>query len=142
LSKENTLLISGIHFTYKFIIPDTKTTLLISGIYFTYKFIISDTKTTQNKFFFCFWYFGQCSIGFNKLVIKTKIHAKTLFFGVWKTQHNFLALRHLAECTKIFFSFKFFFVFLEVLTKTGYFNTGFVFFRNDKKNRLRLNKTA
>jgi len=80
-------------------------TFLISGIYFTYKFIIPDTKTTQNNFFFCFWYFGQCSIDFNKLVIKTKIHAKTLFFGVWKTQYNFLALRHLAECTKIFFSF-------------------------------------
>jgi len=25
-SKENTFLISGIHFTYKFVIPDTKTT--------------------------------------------------------------------------------------------------------------------
>jgi hypothetical protein len=28
------------------------------------------------------------------------MHAKTLFFGVWKTQYDFLALRHLAVCTK------------------------------------------
>jgi len=28
------------------------------------------------------------------------MHIKTLFFGVWKTQHDFLALRHLAVCTK------------------------------------------
>jgi len=28
------------------------------------------------------------------------MHIKTLFFGVWKTQYDFLALRHLAVCTK------------------------------------------
>jgi hypothetical protein len=31
------------------------------------------------------------------------MHAKTLFFGVWKTQYDFLALRHLAIYTKTFF---------------------------------------
>jgi len=43
-----------------------------------------------------------------------------------------------------FLTGKIFFVFLEVLTKTGYFNTGFVFFFwNDKqKKRPRLNKIA
>jgi hypothetical protein len=81
-SKENTSLISWIHFTYKFEIPDT--------------------KTTQNNFFF-FLYFGQCSLDFNKLGIKAKMHAKTFFFGVWKTQYDFLALRHLTVYTKTFF---------------------------------------
>jgi hypothetical protein len=42
-------------------------------------------------------------------------------------KHNmiFLSLKHLAVCTKTFF-FLNFFVFLEVLMKIGYFNTGFV----------------
>jgi len=66
------------------------------------------------------------------------------YFLVYE-KHNmiFLALRHLAVCTKIFFYFfNCFFVFLEVLTKTGYFNIGFVFFfqMTKKKNKLRLNK--
>ena len=61
------------------------------------------------------------------------MHAKTLFFGVWKTQYDFLALRHLAVCTKIFFSFfKLSFCILEVLTKIGYFNIGFCIFSNIK----------
>ena len=69
------------------------------------------------------------------------MHAKTLFFGVWKTQFDFLALRHLAVCAKIFFFFfQNFFVFFEVLTKTEYFNTGFVLLKW-QKNRSRLNKT-
>ena len=33
------------------------------------------------------------------------MHTKTLFFGVWKTQYDFLALRHLAVCTKQIFFF-------------------------------------
>jgi len=48
------------------------------------------------------------------------MHVKTLFFGVWKTQCNFLALRHLTVCTKIFFSFfQFFFVFWKFWWKPG-----------------------
>jgi hypothetical protein len=39
----------------------------------------------------------------------------------------------LAVCTKTFLLFSIFFVFLEVLTKTGYFNTVFVFFQIDRK---------
>jgi len=31
------------------------------------------------------------------------MHAKTLFFGVWKTQYDFLALRQLVVYTKTFF---------------------------------------
>jgi hypothetical protein len=58
-------------------------TFLISGICFTYKFVILNTKTTQNKFFF-YIYFGQCSLDFNKLVIKAKMHAITLFFWCMK----------------------------------------------------------
>jgi hypothetical protein len=48
-------------------------------------------------------------------------------------KHNmiFLALRHLTVCTKtIFFFFQIVFCILEVLMKTGYFNTGFVFLRH------------
>jgi len=36
-------------------------TFLISGIYFTYKFVIPDTRTTQNKsFFYVFWREKKC----------------------------------------------------------------------------------
>jgi hypothetical protein len=48
---------------------------------------------------------------FTKLIIKVKMHAKILFFGVWKAQYDFLALRHLAVCTKHFFYVFNFFVF-------------------------------
>ena len=47
-----------------------------------YKFVIPDTKTKQNIFFWNFCNFGLCSLDFSKLVIKAKMHAKTLFFGV------------------------------------------------------------
>jgi len=54
-------------------------------------------------------------------------------FLIYKKHYNFLALRHLAVCTKTFF-FLFFKVFciLEVLTKTKYFNIGFCIFSNIK----------
>ena len=58
------------------------------------------------------------------------MHAKTLFF-VYEKHYDFLALRHLAVCTKFFF-FPNFFCILEVLTKTGYFNIGFCIFSNIK----------
>jgi len=62
-------------------------------------------------------------------------------FLVYKKHYDFLALRHLTVCTKtVFQNFNFFCIFLKVLTKTWYFNTGFIFFEMPK-NRLRLNKT-
>jgi hypothetical protein len=46
-------------------------------------------------------------------------------------KHNKIALRHLAVCTKTFFIL-FFFVFLEVLTKTEYCHIEFCIFSNIK----------
>jgi hypothetical protein len=53
-----------------------KTIFLISGIRFTYKFIIQDIKTKQNIFFLVFLKYWLSSHDFNKLVIKAKMHAK------------------------------------------------------------------
>ena len=50
----------------------TKNTFLISGICFTYKFVIHDTKTKQNKFFVVFEILAN-------VLLTLKIHAKTLF---------------------------------------------------------------
>ena len=49
----------------------------MSGIRFTYKFVITDTKRKQNIFgvFLKYWPSSH-----NKLVIKTKMHAKTNIF--------------------------------------------------------------
>ena len=90
-----------------------KKTFLISGIHFTYKFVISDTKTKQNKIFVVFWNFGQCSLDFNKLVIKAKMHAKTLFSVVWKTTIWFFSFETFGRMHEKYFFFfsKFFFVF-------------------------------
>jgi len=71
--------------------------------------------------FFKYW---PSSRDFNKLVIKAKMHANTYFWNFlcyMKIQYDFLLLlffRDLIVCmkTKTFF---------YVLTKTGYFNTGF-----------------
>jgi len=53
-----------------------KTIFLISGICFTYKFIIPDTKRRQKDFleFLKYW---PSSHGFNKLVIKAEMHVNT-----------------------------------------------------------------
>jgi len=67
------------------------------------------------------------------------MHAKIFFLVYEKTQYDFLALRHLAVCTKTFSSFFNFFVFFEILTKTGYFNTGFVFFLQTKQTGIKQN---
>jgi hypothetical protein len=55
-----------------------RTTFSISGICFTYKFVIPDIKRKQNNFleFLKYW---PSSRDFNKLVIKAKMHAKTFF---------------------------------------------------------------
>jgi len=48
------------------------------------------------------------------------MHANTLFSVVWRTQYNFLALRHLVVCTKIFFLFfNFFLQFWKFWWKSG-----------------------
>jgi len=65
LSKE-VLILSGKNLKY----------ILISGIHFTYKFVIPNTKGRQKDFleFLKYW---PSSHGFNKLVVKTKVHANT-----------------------------------------------------------------
>jgi len=85
-----------------------ESTFLISRILFTYKFVIPDTTTIQNKFFFVFWYFGQCSLDFNKLVIKVKMHAKTLFFWCMKNPIWFFSFETLGCTHKNIFSFNIF----------------------------------
>jgi hypothetical protein len=64
-------------------------TFLISGIRFTYKFVISDTKRKLNIFleFLKYW---PSSYGFNKLIIKAKMHAKIyiIFFGFMKIRRD------------------------------------------------------
>ena len=56
---------------------------------------------------------------------------KHCFFGVWKTQYDFFSFETLDRMHKnIFFFFQIVFCILEVLMKTGYFNTGFVFLRH------------
>jgi hypothetical protein len=59
-----------------------KKTFLIWGICFTYKFVIPNTKTKQNKFFVVFEILANVLLTFTKLIIKVKMHAKILFFGV------------------------------------------------------------
>jgi hypothetical protein len=55
-----------------------KDIFLISGICFTYKFVIQILKEDKKNFleFLKYW---PSYHGFNKLVIKVKVHAKTLF---------------------------------------------------------------
>ena len=69
---------------------------------------------------------------FNKLVIKAKIHTNTYFLKfsllyentIWF--FNFWETWPYARKTKHYFYFYFYFYFFNVLTKTEYFNTGFV----------------
>ena len=101
-----------------------KTIFLISGIRFTYKFVIPYIKTKQNIFF---WFFflnnGQSSHDFNKLVIKAKMHDKIYVYFFWsflcciKMQYDFLGFERLGRMHKnIFFLFSFFW------QKLGIFN--------------------
>jgi hypothetical protein len=80
--------------------------ILLEGNRLKYNFYIPKSMTKRN--------FGQCSLDFNKLVIKAKIHAKTLFFGVYikKKHYDLLAFETLGRMHKnIFFFFSKFFVF-------------------------------
>ena len=94
-------------------------TFLISRIHFTYKFIISDTKTKQNKIFVVFEILANILLTLINWLLKPKCMLKHFFAGVWQTQYDFLALRHLAVCTKTFF-FLFFKVFC-ILNKNRVF---------------------
>jgi len=108
-------------------------TFSISGIRFIYKFVISDIKTKQNKIFVVFEILANVLLTLINWLLKPKCMLKYCLLVYEK--HNmifFLALRHLAVCTKTFFLFSNFFVFLEVLTKTGYFNTEFCIFNEIK----------
>ena len=87
-----------------------RTTFLISGLRFTYNFVIPNIKTKQNIFVFDFLKYWPSSHDFNKLVIKAKMHAKIILFFLSflcciKIRYDFLALRDLAVCmkTKVFF---------------------------------------
>ena len=132
-----------------------KNIFLISGIHFTYKFVISDTKRRQ-KYFLEFLKYWSSSHGSNKLVIKAKMHAKTFFkcfcFMHKKKQYDFFCYRRI-RCDEFFifyfylwetwpYAFKtkkhlffFFNFFFDVLTKIGYFNTGFVSLRYKNTNQ-------
>jgi hypothetical protein len=56
-----------------------KTIFLISKIHFTYKFVIPDIKIKQN-IFFVFLKYWPSSRDFNKLVIKAKMHANIYIY--------------------------------------------------------------
>ena len=120
----------------------SKENKLISRIHITCNIVPRILKDKQNTIFVVFEILANVLLTLINWLLKPKCMLKHCFFFVWKTQYDFLALRHLAICTKtFFFLFSNFFLFLEVLTKTGYFNIGFVFFKMTK-NRLRLNKTT
>ena len=74
---------------------------------------------------------------FNKLVIKAKMHTKNIFLKFSLLYSNticfiYLFLRDLAVCMK---TKHFFIIFSNVLTKTGYFNTGFISLQYKNTNR-------
>jgi hypothetical protein len=61
------------------------------------------------------------------------------FFLVYEKHNMIFSFETLGRMHKNIFSFLIFFVFLEVLMKTGYFNTGFVFFKMKKKTKIKQN---
>jgi hypothetical protein len=90
------------------ILMSIKNYILISGIYFTYKFIISYTKRKQNIFlvFLKYWFSSHVFI---KLVIKAEMHAKHVFlnfFCYMKIQYDFFIFERLGWMheKKIYFS--------------------------------------
>jgi hypothetical protein len=102
----------------------SKKNYILSGIRFTYKFIILDTKRRQ-KYFLEFLKYWPSSHSSNKLVIKAKVHAKTFFWiffcvlcikkTIWffllyenTMRWFFLSLRDLAVCMKHKISFLFY----------------------------------
>jgi hypothetical protein len=77
---------------------------LISRIRITCNVVPRILKDKQIKIFVVFEILANVLLTFNKLVIKAKMHAKTLFFGVWKTQYDFFSFKTLGRMHKnIFF---------------------------------------
>jgi len=106
----------------------SKIFFLISGIRFTYKFVILDTKTKQHKIFVVFEILANVLLTLINWLLKPKCMLKPLFFWCMKNTIWFFSFETLGRMHKnIFFLFFNFFAFLEVLMKTGYFNTEIVF---------------
>jgi hypothetical protein len=107
-----------------------ETTFLISGIRFTYKFIIPDIKTKQNKFFVIFEILANVLLTLINWLLKPKCMLKYFFLVYEKHNMIFFSFETFGRMHKnIFFFFSKCFVFLKVLTKTVYFNTRFVLLR-------------
>jgi hypothetical protein len=105
---------------------------LISGIRFTYKFLIFDIKTKQNKIFVIFEILANVLLNLINWLLKPKCMLKHCFLMYEKHNTVFLALRHMAVCIKTYFLFLNFFVFLKVLMKTEYCHIRFCIFSNIK----------
>jgi hypothetical protein len=115
---------------------------LLSKIHLTYKVVNLDIKRKKNKIFFLeFLKYWPSSRGFNKLVIKAKMHANIYFLKfsllyentIWWIFILFLFFERLGrmhENKNIFL-----FLFFNVLTKTRYFNTRFISLQYKNTNR-------
>ena len=66
-----------------------KNTFLISGIYFTYKFVIPDIKTKQNKFFVVFEILANALLTLINWLLKPKCMLKHCFFFLYE-KHNMI----------------------------------------------------
>ena len=105
-----------------------------------FKYVIPYTKIKQKDFleFLKYW---SSSHGLNKLVIKAKMHANTyivseIFFccvKIWCYNIYIYMLERLGRMHENK-TFLIYFIFY-VLTKTGYFNTGFVSLQYKNTNR-------
>ena len=84
---------TGFIFLWCKIQTDIKQTLIENKMclkkYKNYNKKIKINKNKKIKFFCCFWDFGQCSLDFNKLVIKAKMHAKIMFF-FWHEKYDMI----------------------------------------------------
>jgi hypothetical protein len=122
------LLLSGKNLTI--LCRQKETTFLISGIRFTYKFIIPDIKTIQNNFFVIFEILTNVLLILINWLLKPKCMLKYFFLVYEKHNMIFFSFETFGRMHKnIFFLFSKCFVFLKVLMKTGYFNTRFVLLR-------------
>jgi hypothetical protein len=84
---------------------------LISGIRFTYKFVIFDIKTKQNKIFVIFEILANVLLNLINWLLKPKCMLKHCFLMYEKHNTVFLALRHGCMHKNIFSIFKFFCIF-------------------------------
>ena len=96
---------------------------LISGIRLTYKVVTPDIKRKQNNVFWNFWNIGLVLVTLINWLLKPKcilIHIFELFFVIWK--YNMIFFNFWETWPYAWKQNNFFYV----LTKTRYFNTGFV----------------